>query len=66
MVADVRDPAITVPVDERLIGASSLQVVIADQLHVVLFNLWAPRLRGRAGVDHDTQRSETQRRESQL
>src|SRR5216684_2557778 len=45
-------------VDDRLIGAPALQVVIADQLHVLLFRLCVPRLRGRASVHHDTQRAE--------
>ncbi len=42
-MADVRDPAIALPVYERLVGAAALQVVEADELHVVPFGLLSGR-----------------------
>ena len=37
VVADVGDPAVALLLDHGLIGAAGLQVVVADQLHVVVF-----------------------------
>ena len=34
VMPDVGDPAIALPMDERLVGAAALQVVKTDQLHV--------------------------------
>ena len=34
MVADIRDPAITLLLDLGLIRASSLQIAVADELHI--------------------------------
>src|SRR6267154_550231 len=39
VMPDVRDPAIALPMDERLVGAAALEVVRADQLHIVPFGL---------------------------
>src|SRR5260370_27113971 len=39
VMADIRDPAIALPMDERLIGAAALQIVDAPQLHGALLDL---------------------------
>ena len=37
MMTNVGDPAIALLLDNRLVGAASLQVVVADELHVQRF-----------------------------
>ncbi len=39
MVADIGDPAVPLLVDDGLVGAAALEVVVADELHVVLLGL---------------------------
>ncbi len=39
MVADIGDPAVPLLVDDGLIGAAPLEIVVADELHVALFGL---------------------------
>src|SRR2546423_15254463 len=34
VMPDVGDPAIALPMDERLVGAAALEIVRADELHV--------------------------------
>jgi hypothetical protein len=33
-MTDVRDPATALPMNERLVSAASLEIVIADELHI--------------------------------
>src|ERR1700737_886928 len=40
MVADVGDPAVTLLMDAGLIGAPALQVVVADEIHILRFRLF--------------------------
>src|SRR5205814_9010086 len=55
--ADVGDPAVALFVHDRLIGASSLQVMVADELHVALFGLRRPLGGwGVTGLEHEAQR----------
>jgi hypothetical protein len=62
VVADVRDPPGAMPVDDGLIRASGLQVVVTDQLHVALFSLsWLSLLRWRSSVEPYAQRREAGR-----
>ena len=57
VVADVGDPAVALFVHDRLIGASSLQVMVADELHVALFGLRRPLGGwGVPGMEHEAQR----------
>ena len=43
VVANIRDPAIALPFDLRLVRAASLQIVVADKLHVAAVGaLFAP------------------------
>ena len=39
VVADVGDPAVALLVDDGLVGAASLEIVVADKLHVALLGL---------------------------
>ena len=55
VVADVGDPAISVFVDHRLVRASRLQIVEADQLHVVHCG---PLLRCHTVIPNDADRAE--------
>ena len=70
MVADVRNPAPALPVHQRLVRASTLQIVIADQLHVVFFGTSFTRRLLPLGcgdaVEHDGDDRETERREPRL
>ncbi len=58
VVADVRDPAIPLLVDDRLIPGSGLQIVEADQLHVAHFG---PLLRRHAHAERDADRAQSHR-----
>ena len=44
MMADVCDIAVALMMNDRLIGAARLQVVIADEPHVLGFNLARSRV----------------------
>ena len=55
MVADVGDPPISLFVDHRLVRASRLQIVEADQLHVVHFG---PLLRCHTVIPNDAEHAE--------
>ncbi len=55
MVADVRDPAIPLLVDDRLIPGTGLQIVVADQLHVAHFG---SLLRRHADAASDAERAQ--------
>ena len=52
MVADVGDPAFALFLDNGLIGASGLKIVVADQVHVVFFDAL---LRGCHSAQHHPQ-----------
>jgi hypothetical protein len=38
-MADVSDPAIALLVDRRLVGAAPLQIVVADEIHILALRL---------------------------
>jgi hypothetical protein len=50
MMANVRDPTISLPVDDRLICRARLQIAVADQLHVARFG---SMLCGYTGAERD-------------
>jgi hypothetical protein len=58
----IGDPAITLPFDLRLIGTASLEVVVADELHVAAVYTFMTRLslRRNGGAEENRQRHKCQ------
>jgi hypothetical protein len=61
----IGDPAITLPFDLRLIGTASLEVVVADELHVAAVCAFAAfmtglSLRRNGGAEENRQRHKCQ------